>query len=80
MKKDIWFQRKQYGWGWGLPNVWQGWVVYGVYVASLFVFSAYVDPKAHILGWLLGVVILSVILIAVCYLKGETPKWSWGKK
>lgn len=22
-----WFPAKQYGWGWGLPNAWQGWAV-----------------------------------------------------
>lgn len=25
--KKIWFPAKRYGWGWGLPVTWQGWVV-----------------------------------------------------
>jgi hypothetical protein len=25
-KNKIWFPSKSYGWGWGLPHVWQGWV------------------------------------------------------
>ncbi|WP_269146578.1 hypothetical protein [Xanthomonas oryzae] len=29
-KKDYWFPAKTYGWGWGLPTVWQGWLVYGI--------------------------------------------------
>ncbi|HDY7489303.1 TPA: hypothetical protein RQK89_004497 [Vibrio vulnificus] len=80
MNKDIWFPRKQYGWGWGLPNAWQGWVVYGIYVASLFLLSAYFSPKERISEWSLGLFLLTVALIVVCYFKGETPRWSWGKR
>ena len=29
-KKEYWFAAKTYGWGWGLPTVWQGWLVYGI--------------------------------------------------
>ncbi|HTS17465.1 MAG TPA: hypothetical protein VMP11_07825 [Verrucomicrobiae bacterium] len=25
--KRVWFRAKRYGWGWGLPCAWQGWVV-----------------------------------------------------
>ena len=25
--RDIWFPAKKYGYGWGLPITWQGWVV-----------------------------------------------------
>ena len=30
-----WFPAKTYGWGWGLPRTWEGWVVLGVYLALL---------------------------------------------
>ena len=30
-----WFPSKRYGWGWGLPICWQGWVVFGVYLVLL---------------------------------------------
>ncbi len=26
-----WFPAKRYRWGWGLPSVWQGWVVMGIF-------------------------------------------------
>ena len=29
MEKDYWFPTRKYGWGWGLPTRWQGWLVYG---------------------------------------------------
>ena len=32
-EKEYWFPAKKYGWGWGLPSTWQGWVVYCVYFA-----------------------------------------------
>ncbi len=27
VEKKYWFPAKRYGWGWGIPNVWQGWLV-----------------------------------------------------
>ena len=35
--KRYWFPAKPagYGWGWGLPLVWQGWAVYAVFLAAL---------------------------------------------
>jgi hypothetical protein len=29
-EKTVWFIAKRYGWGWGLPCAWQGWVVFAV--------------------------------------------------
>jgi hypothetical protein len=31
-----WFPAKRYGWGWGLPSAWQGWVVLISYFALVF--------------------------------------------
>ncbi len=35
--KRYWFPVKPpgYGWGWGLPLVWQGWLVYAVFLSAL---------------------------------------------
>jgi len=78
-KKDYWFPAKTYGWGWGFPNVWQGWVVYGVafalLVAGVFLFPPVDNPVLfHV--YTSSVVVLLVI---VCWLKGEPPRWRWGK-
>jgi hypothetical protein len=79
LKDDYWFPTKKYGWGWGLPTRWQGWIVYGVALslmaALFFVFPPTVDPMLFMIGtW--GVILA---LIAACLLKGEPPRWRWGK-
>jgi hypothetical protein len=36
-RPSYWFPAKRYGWGWGLPRVWQGWavmVVFGMLVLA----------------------------------------------
>ena len=33
--KNYWFPAKTFGWGWGLPACWQGWVVTVAYVVLL---------------------------------------------
>ena len=30
-KRTYWFRAKEYGWGWGLPLTWQGWVVFAAF-------------------------------------------------
>lgn len=80
MKKgDIWFPAKTYGWGWGLPVTWQGWFVYGGALAMLagafFVFPPTEDLALFMVStW--GIIVL---LVAVCWLKGERPSWRWGR-
>ena len=34
---EYWFPAKRYGWGWGLPSRWQGWVVLAIYAVLLVV-------------------------------------------
>jgi len=79
-KPEYWFPAKRYGWGWGLPRTWQGWVVLAVFfvlvVVGLFVFS----PAEHSMGFIIYVVVLVAVLTAVCYAKGEPPRWRWGKE
>ena len=31
--RKYWFPAKRYGYGWGLPGTWQGWLVFGAYGA-----------------------------------------------
>lgn len=78
--KGLWFKRKLYGWGW-TPVKWQGWVVLLVW---LLVFASLVlNMDAHNNGWPQDFVIIFVsfvVLICICYAKGEKPKWQWGTK
>ena len=40
-----WFPAKRYGWGWGLPSVWQGWVVMGIFAVLLLVAPSCCCPR-----------------------------------
>lgn len=82
MQNELWFKKKNYGWGW-TPANWKGWTVTAVYALVMigypflarfgwYTFSDYVF-------WILLAVSTS-IFIFVAYKKGETPEWRWGKK
>lgn len=74
-----WFKAKTYGWGWGVASTWQGWVTYAGY-ALLVTTSWLLFPPSRALGSFFAcVAILSVALIGICFLKGEKPKWRWGR-
>ena len=75
---EYWFPAKRYGWGWGLPIAWQGWVVFAGFVVLLLVGAFLFPPRKALAAYLIYVTILSVALIGVCWLKGEPPRWRWG--
>ena len=78
IERTHWFPAKRYGWGWGLPVAWQGWIVLiafvGLFGAGFLVFP----PSTEIGPLLIYVFLLTAGLIAICWLKGEPPRWRWG--
>jgi hypothetical protein len=78
-QSNYWFPAKRYGWGWGLPLVWQGWAVFVSFLVLVAVGALYVLPTrgALIFGGYTAVICL--LLVAVCWIKGEPPRWRWGK-
>ncbi|MBB5420551.1 CHASE2 domain-containing sensor protein [Paraburkholderia atlantica] len=74
-----WFPAKRYGWGWGLPVRWQGWVTLLAYLVLIGVVAFRFQPAGHPLPFALLVALLTVALAVVCWLKGEPPRWRWGK-
>jgi hypothetical protein len=74
-----WFPAKRYGWGWGLPLVWQGWVVLAVFVLLIVAGAAFLLPSRGQLCFYGYVAVLVLVLVAVCWLKGEPPRWRWGE-
>jgi len=78
-ERKIWFPAKTYGWGWGLPNCWQGWVVMGLWAMLLAGGAALLLPN-HLGFFTTYEVVMVMALITICYLKGEKPQWRWGKK
>lgn len=78
--QDVWFPAKRFGWGWGLPVRWQGWVALAIFVAAV-AFAAIAYPPSQNLGAFLAVVLLATFLFGlVCWWKGEAPRWRWGEK
>jgi hypothetical protein len=85
-EKDYWFKAKRYGWGWGLPQTWQGWVSFGVFIAVwLWALNMLVpaDEKGISHSRAILFVIIMVLdvagLVYVSFKHGEPPKWRWGK-
>ena len=75
---QFWFPARRYGWGWGLPNQWQGWVVYIVYTALLIAGVLLLDPRQNVAAVLLYTAAISAVLFGICWVKGERPRWRWG--
>ena len=76
-EKTVWFPAKRYGWGWGPPCAWQGWVVLLVWLALLGGSSLLLMPE-HSALWIVSIAVLIVALMVVCFIKGEKPRWRWG--
>lgn len=75
MEKKLWFRRKKYGYGW-TPINWQGWAVIIIWVIFFYFVTSKMDHE-----WLKNVVVIILmtgVLIYICYKKGEKPKWQWG--
>jgi hypothetical protein len=73
-----WFSAKRYGWGWGLPIRWQGWLVLAAFVGLLVLGAFLFPPRAQPAAYLIYVALLSAVLTTICWLTGEPPRWRWG--
>jgi hypothetical protein len=77
-RPPYWFYAKRYGWGWGLPARWEGWVVLLTWLIVVIAVSPLLARYSMPL-FVVFMVLMSAVLIAVCYAKGEPPRWRWGK-
>lgn len=68
---DYWFRAKRHGWGWGLPRCWQGWATLLGYIGLVAADAAIFPPPHQPLEFGLLLILLSLVLVAVCWLKGE---------
>jgi len=79
--KSYWFPAKRYGWGWGPPIKWQGWAAVLLWFAALLEGLYVLIHSRYQLAARLGfVAVMSLLLILLCYWKGEPPKWRWGDR
>ena len=82
--KKVWFKAKKYGWGW-YPATWQGWLVtllYVVYVAyrANTLTVMFDTSTSFAFRYIFELILPTIILLVVCLLTGEKPKWRWGDK
>ncbi len=80
--EGYWFKKKLYGWGW-VPVKWQGWVAVWIYIFVFVKIFIQIDSKSHsgsdtLIGVFIPFVILTGILMTICFWKGEKPHWQWG--
>ncbi|MEO7414792.1 MAG: hypothetical protein ABIZ81_15705 [Opitutaceae bacterium] len=77
-KDQAWFPAKTYGWGWGIPSRWQGWVVFLGFIGAIAAGAplAKQSPLIYVV-YCCG---LGAVLGAIAYWKGEKPRWSWGNR
>lgn len=78
-EKNYWFPTKRYGWGWGCPSAWQGRAVMIAFFALVFGGAPFFLP-AQPIGYVIYTLLLSAILVAICWFKGEPPTWRWGER
>jgi hypothetical protein len=76
--KAYWFPAKRHGWGWGLPTVWQGWVVVAVFGLLLVAGAVLLLPGRGQVAFVMYSLLLCLLVVAVCWAKGEPPAWRWG--
>lgn len=73
-----WFPAKRYGWGWGFPTAWQGWVVLLAYLALVLGGIPLVLLSKGSGAYFAYVAAVTALLLVICWLKGEPPRWRWG--
>ncbi len=72
-----WFPARRFGWGWGAPTMWQGWVVVGTWFLAICIGIRVLLPL-HLPAFMCLILVTSIALLLICYAKGEPPRWRWG--
>jgi hypothetical protein len=82
MQSDVqyWFPAKRYGWGWGFPITWQGWVAFIGFLVLLVAGIVLMPPRHSLVGFIAYVVVLVALFTGVCWWKGEPARWRWGNE
>jgi len=75
-----WFRAKRYGWGWGLPATWEGWLFTLAWLAVTLSVTLWLGSIGHTTYTYGFLILMLVVLLIVCFTKGEPPRWRWGGK
>jgi hypothetical protein len=73
-----WFPAKRYGWGWGPPCSWQGWVVLILYLVAMTLVLPFVIIRTGSNNAILFGAGTTALLLYILFKKGEPPSWRWG--
>lgn len=84
MGQRFWFKAKTYGWGW-TPCTWQGWSILAAFIGvtaySFYTIEAQTQsPEDALIAFAPIAAFNIVVLLVICYLTGEKPRWQWGKR
>ncbi|MEI6810865.1 MAG: hypothetical protein WCK60_02315 [Candidatus Nomurabacteria bacterium] len=81
MTKKLWFRAKTYGWGW-IPCSWEGWLVVIASIILIIFYSTQLDKNSPQIPYLffLRIAAITIVIIFICYKKGEKPGWRWGNR
>ena len=74
-----WFPAKTFGWGWGLPSTWEGWLILTLALLLYALVAILFLPSAQPVAFVASVLAISTALLLICWIKGEPLKWRWGK-
>jgi len=79
----IWFKAKLYGWGW-YPCTWQGWAIILFFAIAEILLFKIINYSSHsasdtLINFVPFAFLLIIVLVIICYIKGERPRWRWGK-
>ena len=75
--KQIWFAKRRYGYGSGLPVRWQGWAVLALYTLVLLIAIKFLAELSQ-----LAVIVLATVALGwVCRDRTDGGwRWRWGGK
>ena len=81
--KQPWFGKRRYGYGWGMPQTWQGWLTLIIWFILVLASTKMLpkDRDTHInkaLPWFGVMFVLVTILGLICYKTSGKPEWHWG--
>lgn len=80
--KHYWFKRKLYGWGWEAATK-EGWLTLILFIVLIVSNAFRLEALALAQNELALYAVLEtwafvLVLIGICYMTGEPPKWMWG--
>ncbi len=75
-----WFPAKKIRLGLGTTMHMARWIVFIIYFALVIVGIPFIQVAVGGIVYIAYVLILTVALIAICWITGEPPRWRWGDR